>query len=55
MAQKGQESRKNKVMAGEQVRRNGTASHKNFEGRKEKTQRQGKYNCSVEEETVDLL
>jgi hypothetical protein len=39
MARKGHDSRKSNVMAGEQVRRNGPDSHKNFDGRKEKTKR----------------
>jgi hypothetical protein len=39
MAQKGHDSRKSKVMVGEQVRRNGPGSHKNFVGRREKTKR----------------
>jgi len=39
MAQKGHDSRKSDVMAAEQVRRNGTGLHKNFDGRKEKAKR----------------
>lgn len=39
MAQKGHDSRKSKVMTGEQVRRNGPGSHKNFDRRKEQTKR----------------
>lgn len=37
MAQKGHDSGKSKVMAGELVGRKRPGSHKNFDGRKEKT------------------
>jgi hypothetical protein len=39
MAQKGNDSRKSNVTAGEQVRRNGTGLHKNSDGRKGKVKR----------------
>jgi hypothetical protein len=55
MAQKGHDSRKSNVMAGEQTRRDGPGSHKNFYGQQVKDKTKGEYNCSADGEKVELL